>query len=136
MKIYVVTSGCYSDYHIEAVYTDEIKAKAYANLHSDRSVEEFEADTVRVTANPLYARICYKPKYNIISWISTDEWWFNRLSHPRSDEYTKHNDVFTFYCILSDRTKEDIEKNGNDSSLLLKAAQDRWARFCGEEQGI
>lgn len=136
MKIYVVTSGCYSDYHIEAVYTDEDKAKAYANLHSDRTVEKYEADTVSVTADPLYARVCYKPKYNVISAISTNEWWFGRLSHPRPDEYTKYNDVFTFYCVLSDRTKEDIEKNGNDSSLLLKAAQDRWARFCGKEQGI
>ena len=31
MKIYVVTSGCYSDYHIERVYTDKAAAEAYCN---------------------------------------------------------------------------------------------------------
>lgn len=39
--IYVVTDGCYSDYHIVGVFTDKEKAHDYAKLHF-YDVEEFE----------------------------------------------------------------------------------------------
>jgi len=47
MKVYIVTSGTYSDYHIEAVFLTEEKAKAYIDIHGDfdnRNIEEFDAD--------------------------------------------------------------------------------------------
>ena len=53
MKIYVVTSGCYSDYHIEKVFTNKNAAEAYCreqniccfeeNEYSAR-IEEYQAD--------------------------------------------------------------------------------------------
>ena len=43
LTAYVVTSGCYSDYHIEGVYTDKDKAERYANIHGC-DVEEWELD--------------------------------------------------------------------------------------------
>lgn len=42
MKIYIVTDGCYSAYHIEAVFTDRKKAEMYASLNECDSVEVFE----------------------------------------------------------------------------------------------
>ena len=48
MKIYVVTSGTYSNYGIEAVFTDHKKAKQYANLNSGREIEEYESDPVEI----------------------------------------------------------------------------------------
>ena len=33
MKIYVVTSGCYSDYSIEDVFLDKKKAQYFAKFH-------------------------------------------------------------------------------------------------------
>ena len=35
MKVYIITKGTYSDYHICAVATDEEKAKQLAEKHSD-----------------------------------------------------------------------------------------------------
>lgn len=48
MKVYVVTDGYYSDYHIEAVFTSKRQAELYCALHTDRysapCVECYETD--------------------------------------------------------------------------------------------
>jgi hypothetical protein len=44
MKVYIVTDGIYSDYHIEAVFTDKEKAEAFAAIHTYNNVEEWDAD--------------------------------------------------------------------------------------------
>lgn len=48
MKIYVITKGCYSEYHICAVATDREKAEKLAKIYTDRwgdaDVEEFDTD--------------------------------------------------------------------------------------------
>lgn len=41
---YVVTSGEYSDYHIDGVFSDKEKADFFADKDGDRSVEEFDID--------------------------------------------------------------------------------------------
>lgn len=41
---YVVTSGAYSDYHIDGVFSDKEKADFFADKDGDRSVEEFDID--------------------------------------------------------------------------------------------
>ena len=44
-KIYIVTSGCYSDYHIEAVFTTQDKADDYVQQHGmDYVIEEYDID--------------------------------------------------------------------------------------------
>lgn len=73
-KIYIVTSGCYSDYHIEAVFTTQDKANDYVQQHgTDCDIEEYELDgevTKQVQVWRIefniekkelsYATICYK----------------------------------------------------------------------------
>ena len=45
MKIYIVTSGSYSDYGIEKVFIDKQKAEEYAEwLEDSNDVEEYETD--------------------------------------------------------------------------------------------
>lgn len=45
MKVYVVTAGSYSDYHIEKVFTDKAKAEEYAEwLYEPNPVEEYETE--------------------------------------------------------------------------------------------
>ena len=39
---YVVTSGKYSDYHIDGVFSDEEKANFFADKNSDRGVEKYD----------------------------------------------------------------------------------------------
>ena len=41
---YVVTSGEYSDYHIDGVFSDEEKANFFADKNSDRGVEKYDID--------------------------------------------------------------------------------------------
>lgn len=43
MKVYVITDGIYSDYHIVAVITDEETAKKYVSMGAGE-IEEFETD--------------------------------------------------------------------------------------------
>ena len=40
--IYIVTSGDYSDYSIDAVFQDKNKAEAYCKCHPDAGIEEWE----------------------------------------------------------------------------------------------
>ena len=44
MKIYIVADGDYSDYHIEAVFTEKKRAERFAALHKLGYVSEWEAD--------------------------------------------------------------------------------------------
>lgn len=47
MKVYIVTSGTYSDYQIDAVFSTEDKAKAYLDKHGNydnRQIEEYDTD--------------------------------------------------------------------------------------------
>lgn len=133
MKVYIVTSGCYSDYGIEGVFTDEVMANAYANLDSDRKVETYDADTLKVETSPLYAQILYNVSNNTIQSIST-KYIPRYMEHygPPNDDKPDNSAYFMFYCIISERAKKDIEKYGKQSPILLKAAQDRWARYRGE----
>ena len=39
--VYVVTAGCYSDYHVEAVFKDKSKAEYYCNCYEDCEIEEY-----------------------------------------------------------------------------------------------
>ncbi len=43
MKVYVVTAGEYSDYHIEAVYSTREKAELYVATH-EGEIEEYDID--------------------------------------------------------------------------------------------
>jgi len=44
MKVYIITEGEYSDYHIERVFLDRAKAEAYTNFHPFAYIEEYETD--------------------------------------------------------------------------------------------
>ena len=127
MKIYVVTSGCYSDYHIDAVFTDAVMADQYANLDSDRNVETYEADSASVTnrSDDLVLYVAYDFENDIIEsmHLTNDE--------NKEVELASYHPIFYFYLIPSGPVYEDIKANGNESKLLLKAAQDRFYCYLG-----
>ena len=47
MTIYIATSGSYSDYHVDAVFTDKRQAEFYCAEHNCW-LEEYESDEVRI----------------------------------------------------------------------------------------
>lgn len=54
-KIYIVTSGEYSDYRIDAVFTTKEKAEEYVqNNGSDYRIEDYELDKPIVNENKLW----------------------------------------------------------------------------------
>lgn len=61
MKIYIVTSGEYSDYGIRAVFTDQRKAELYCALHESKfdhhMVEEWETEYVVTKTNAKVMKI-------------------------------------------------------------------------------
>lgn len=122
MKIYIVTAGCYSNYHIESVFTDRKKAKKYANLNSDRTIETYETQDNSIIS-PTHIKAWYKPNDNCILCIED--------SNYVMEDYW-YGDRFGFTATLSDRLTEDIEMKGEKSPLLLKIAQDRWAQYKAE----
>lgn len=61
MKVYIVTSGEYSDYGIRKVFTDKEKAELYCAMHDGGYdpyyVEEWETDDVEIeTMKPYFRR--------------------------------------------------------------------------------
>lgn len=61
MRVYIVTAGCYSDYHIEAVFTEKENAVLYCavrGLHED-DIEEWEANEYKYNADPAKKKYLY-----------------------------------------------------------------------------
>lgn len=60
MKVYIVTSGEYSDYGIDRVFTDKENAELYCAMHESDydqpTVEEWDADDVEIEATKPYMR--------------------------------------------------------------------------------
>lgn len=60
MKVYIVTSGEYSDYGIEIVFTDRDQAELYCAMHENDydspRVEEWDADDVEIDSAKPYMR--------------------------------------------------------------------------------
>jgi len=56
MKIYVITSGCYSDYTIEAVTDDKEKAEffklKYSTEYKEAYIEELDTDDYKIEGKP------------------------------------------------------------------------------------
>lgn len=62
-KVYIVTAGEYSDYHICRVFLSKEKAELYSSLVNGGMVEEFDASDESVTS----ADYCYGHVYDHIS---------------------------------------------------------------------
>ena len=75
MKVYIVTSGIYEDYHIDAVFSTRKDAELYIATHGitsddnyycmDSYIEEFEMDNDKViTDKHMYYHYRYIPQTN------------------------------------------------------------------------
>lgn len=129
MKIYVVTSGCYSDYHIDQVFTSRKMASAYANLDPDRRVETYVADSVDMIQEMQKAKglmVVYDFQNNVIDTYGMCD---IEGEPDRVDDYFSRF-LFRFELPLSVRLVDDIVDRGIKSPLLLKIAQDRFAEYC------
>lgn len=68
-KVYIVSEGCYSDYHIVAIFSDKNKADIHATLlnstesfYDEARVEEWDIDNVEIDTRQKivrYAKVAY-----------------------------------------------------------------------------
>ena len=125
MKIYLVTEGEYSDYHIEAVFTDREKAFAYAILDPYRNVEEYTADSTDVSMD---RSKWLHVEYNVIRKYVNSIWFSANEITP--DMVTPTSDYFAFSIPLSNkRVYDSLVKRWKKSTVLKKIAEDTLAQY-------
>lgn len=135
MKVYIVTAGEYSDYHIEAVFTDPVKAKMFANLDSDRVIEEYEADSVIMSysRNPIMPPDVYTVYYDFKNdKVNSFRIGFGLPHAPDSICDIFMEPMLQLFIPDNERLHEDILLHGKESKLLKKIAQDRLAAYLYE----
>lgn len=136
MKVYVVTAGEYSDYHIERVFTDKSMALAYIEGKGNYgNVEIFDVNeekhsplasfTVAYIDGNFYAHEERKNCYiDSTLFRPARPSWFGR---EWTRKYMPKGKQVPMY--ITDVIADSEEK-------ALKIAQDRWAKFKAEKAGI
>ncbi len=92
---YVVTSGEYSDYHIDGVFSDKEKADFFADKDGDRSVEEYDIDDEQM----LRQEDWYEVKIYVGESLETKDVSVLKLS------YNSRNKIFD--AVMFSKTEED-----------------------------
>ena len=118
--VYVITKGCYSDYHICAVTMDIDRARHLQKLFSNyekANIEEFYLDETQV--EHLYGIEMSKRTHSFIQLYR--------------DEYD--NPDFTGQ-IDESREAVTVWVMAKDENSAIKAAQDRYAQYRAEREGI
>lgn len=137
MKVYVVTAGTYSDYHIERVFTDESMALAYieAQKDNDMCIETYDVNEEKHNSLTGYTVACIDGKFYTHKHTGDFYYYDSRYTEARphwhSFEWTRElmpkGKKIPLY--VTDVVSENEEK-------ALKIAQDRWAKFKAEKAGI
>lgn len=88
-KIWIVTSGNYSDYHIVSVFSSQELADKFAAHDKDRSVEEYEidlhAEQIRSGLNTFYVRMNRDGDGSVYSRDPDDEVELSLSDTPRAE---------------------------------------------------
>ena len=126
MKVYILTQGEYSDYHIVGVYSTKEKAQELCDamrtngtLWDEPQVEEYEMDELTPTMG--YIHIGYTPENN-----SIHSYGFT-FAHI-SDSIFPYAKPPEFMCTLP------YSPRLSDPKVLLKAAQDRYMQWKAEQE--
>ena len=129
-KVYLVTAGDYSDYHVEAVFSEKRGAELFAATKNDSDdyyeyrIEEYELDPAKfdgsVKTQYLYT---IDVRGNLLGpCVFTEDGLAKKITHDREWGYCDLDD----FIILPER----------DDEKAKKIAQDRIARKKANEQGI
>ena len=108
MKVYIITEGCYSDYHIEAVFTDKLKAEEYVKIRSDCEIEKYDTldDTYEIGKHKQtsYISVIYK-KYLTSNKeeISIQVINTNDIEYPDIEEYPYNYKYFAYHDFYSNK---------------------------------
>ena len=85
-KVYIVTKGCYSEYHVVAVFLNKIKAEEYCDKDAECRIEEYDADSETPIEGKLWydvgisideRQIVVRSTYAKIDTINYANWFWN-----------------------------------------------------------
>ena len=130
MKVYIVTEGCYSDYHIEAVFLDKQKAESYIVGWDGYHIEEFETadDTVKDIGDVLYKYVFEKYRSRRGEFSLRDKMIIWKDDYMK--DVAKNLEKGTYYAGMCVYLDEDNEEKA------CKIVNDRWAKKLAEERGV
>lgn len=137
MKIYIVTSGAYSDYQICAVFLSEEKAKLFCAANNDPTgdawddcdIEEFETSDDEIDGD--LRGMSYQYSYEIVVSVNSDNTLQRKMVPDRQAvwaEGTKSYIKMNKYIIVSLQEADD--------RLADKIAADMFAQWKAEKYGI
>lgn len=128
-KVYVITAGEYSDYHVVKIFSTYEKAQEYIDIMSALDyedlnvIEEWELDDFNVSR--LYVQYCY------IHSTGTDDVvkvWGNNDTTMSPDNLITNPSGY-YYFIFSLPYSKRLVNASNKNELLLKIARDRFAEY-------
>jgi len=116
MTIYIVTDGEYSDYHIEAVFTDKKQAEIYAALHHCNEIEEWDADVVNIEGN---VEVCVVHRFHL-----------NKYNYMRyADHYYNDGKITKVVKELDGEFSIYVSLDEYNFEKARKIAQDMFAEY-------
>ncbi len=128
-KVYLVTSGEYSDYGVNAVFSNEQLAKAYVDIYSREGIycEEYQIEEYGLDFMEKQLRKGLGA-WEVNIWkdqqpasVSMND---SETIKEHGTEIIEHPTCFSIYCFA------------RDHDHAKKIAQDRFAKFRAEEEGI
>ena len=121
-KVYVVTSGEYSDYRIEAVYANQADAEKHMELLANRSaeVEEWPLGLAAPTPRGRW----------FVTWGDGLEW------HARPLGVVLDPNAATTFYYGPYRGVHELRVVADSREKALKIAWDWWAKHKAEEEGL
>lgn len=128
MKIYVITKGDYSDYHICGVSTDKEQAEKLARFFTDKwddaKVEEYDTDRYELLSdNKKVYRILFYENGNI-----------HKLTHESGDYYD--NETIKLDPVYWNGATLSVYVSADDEISAIKIASEKRAKFLAEEIGL
>lgn len=110
-KVFIVTSGLYSDYGINAVFSSRELADNYINGDEDYRIEEYDIDTKE--KNEKYIKVEMDINGNtkdVEEFYSTDDSYSDRVCFifnynlDKGIRYDKINQLLCYYSLNNDKT--------------------------------
>lgn len=125
MKVYVITQGCYSDYHICAVTLDEQEAerlrKVYSETYDQARVEEYDTDGPEAK-NGLDGRVPYCVCFRENGATSVS------MSYESAETFRPGIELYYGYDL--------VKLLAADSEAALKIAAEKRAQALAEREGL
>lgn len=121
MKTYVVTKGCYSDYHIITATTDEKLAYGIRDKFNGDGWDEARVEIFKDAE--ILLKPCYFIRFNSEGNVSQMEERFNTYSYEQDSGLDIKGDFYT--CVVAD-----------DAVAAIKIGSERRAMYLAKEAGV